>query len=517
LDIQTWALLVPEYPIAKIDMNRCLYTAKVILLGLVTSQVLSSIQVYLSNADLYWKLTSIRDAGYLVVPNQQIIHRLQEFSPAFLGGLFFTLTVGTSLSLISFAAAWIWLRLLFRDRFVLILFFLLWLGCLIGVTREGFCPMVTSYFLVIPPVVFWATLKWGPAEHKQKTWLHRMIHVVSIVLLTLLWVSQVDSHMFLDMRDNLLLSNSLGRRINDFYYEYTFYPAEVFKSLDDKILKTCNLAYIEQISLGPTLEKALANHDYLNIGGHEAVDLEITQEGKELFFQHEGMTVLRVTPQDFLSSPGEVLKKFSFKTDKHAFFRQFTFLSLLVGFPITLYVILQALIYTTSSFFLTPRLSSIISTILCLLFGMAFLIPLHLSRAKETDVKELAKALESERWQERVAALKIMQKREIDVGTFEAYQKMRESPHIPERYWLARALEINRKPQTYEDLVVFLDDPSPNVVSMAFYAFSQRGDKRAIDEILKRIEASDSWYNQWYAYKALRKLGWKQNRSKQGL
>jgi len=53
-----------------------------------------------------------------------------------------------------------------------------------------------------------------------------------------------------------------------------------------------------------------------------------------------------------------------------------------------------------------------------------------------------------------------------------------------------------------------------NVVSMAFYALGQRGDRQAIKEILTRIETSKHWYNQWYAYRALRRLGWKQSRPK---
>jgi HEAT repeat protein len=48
---------------------------------------------------------------------------------------------------------------------------------------------------------------------------------------------------------------------------------------------------------------------------------------------------------------------------------------------------------------------------------------------------------------------------------------------------------------------------------MAFYGLGQRGDWRAVSEILKRIKTSDHWYNQWYAYKALRALGWKQKKS----
>lgn len=500
---------------ARINIHRCAYAAKAILLGLLTAQVLSTIQVYLSNADLHQRLTSIRDAGYLIVPNQQIMHSLQEFGPAFFGGLFFTLTVGAGLSLISFAGAWVWLRLVFRNRVLLALFLLLWAGCLIGLNRAGFCLMVTSYFLVIPPVVFVATLRSAPGKNKQKAWFSGVIHCVPIVLLALLWASQLSGQVFVEIRDNLLLSNSLGRKVNDFYYKYTFYPAEVFKSLDNKTLKACNLEHVRQGSILASLENALLHYDYLNVGNTEAVDLEIAQEGSDLLFQNKGKTILRVTLQGFLSSPGRVLREFSIKCDQHALFRQFTFLCLLLGFPLCLYVILQALICIITSFFLHPTTSSIIATFVCLLFGIALLVPLHVSQAQETDVKDFAKWLQSESWKERVAALKLMQQKGIDVGTFGAYQKIRASRYIPERYWLARALGISRLPETYEDLVAFLDDPSPNVVSMAFYALGKRGDTGTIEEIIKRIEASNNWYNQWYAYKALRNLGWKQIKSKQ--
>jgi hypothetical protein len=95
-------------------MNRCFYAAKAILLGLFSAQILSTIQVHLSNADLYQQLTLIRDAGYLAMPNQQIMDSLEEFGPAFFGGLFFTLTAGAGLCLLSFVAAWVWDRILGR-------------------------------------------------------------------------------------------------------------------------------------------------------------------------------------------------------------------------------------------------------------------------------------------------------------------------------------------------------------------------------------------------------------------
>jgi hypothetical protein len=496
-------------------MNRCLYAAKVVLLGLLTAQVLSTIQVYLSNADLYSKLRSISDAGYLAIPNQHVMDSLRALSPAFFGGIFFTLTVGASLSLVPFAVAWIWLRLLSRKRRFLIPFLLLWFGCLVYINRGGLCPMVTGYFLIIPPVVFAATYRWDPEQTKPKARLNGIMHIVPILLLALLWASQLGNDMFVDIRDNLLLSNPFGRKVNDFYYKYTFYPAEVFKPLADKTLKTCHLEPVKQRPTMQSLENTLRNHDYLNVGRHEAVDLGIAQEGEDLLFQNQGETVLRITPQDFLSRSGEVLRDFSSRIDIYGFFRRFTFLSLLVGFPVALYVILQTLICAASSLFLNPRPSSIIATVFCFLFGVLLLVPVHLSKAKKLDERNVSQALESDRWQDRVAALKIVQDEPIDVATFTTYQKMRHSPHVAERYWLARALGRSRKPEALDDLIAFLDDPNPNVASMAFYALGKQGDPRAVSEIMTRIEVSDSWYNQWYAYKALRNLGWKQTGSKQ--
>jgi len=48
---------------------------------------------------------------------------------------------------------------------------------------------------------------------------------------------------------------------------------------------------------------------------------------------------------------------------------------------------------------------------------------------------------------------------------------------------------------------------------MALYALGLRRDPRAIRPILDKIENSEDWYCQLYAYKALRSIGWKQTKS----
>jgi len=308
-------------------MNRCPCAVKVLLPGL-------------SNSRFYHSLIAIKAAGYLPIPNQQIIHGLQGFGTAFFGGVFFTFTAGAGLSILTLAAFWIWDRLFLRNKFVLILISLFWIGCLLQVNGQGFCPLVTSYFLVIPAVVIMAALRCMPSQRNQSIWLDGIVQIIPIILLALLWTSQINSHLFLNLRDHFLLSNSLGIKINDFYYKYTLYPAEVIKSLDQKILKTCNLEHIKEQRTKELLENELLNHDYLNVGNDLTIDLNIEENNSILVFKNKDKTILKTTLNEFLFIPQNILKKFSLKSDRHRFFRQFTLLSLLIGFPIILFIML---------------------------------------------------------------------------------------------------------------------------------------------------------------------------------
>ena len=493
--------------------NRFPYTAKALLLGLLIAQVIATIQVYLSNLDLYRNLSLIKAAGYLTIPSQHTMPSLQNFAPAFLGGLFFTLSVGAGLSLLSLGAAWLWHRVFSRNRYILIFFSLFWLCSLVVLNNRGFTVGATCYFLVIPPVTFLATLRWMVPRPVKREWGHGMVHSIPVVVLALLWASQIDSSFFVDFRDICLLSNPVGIKINDFYYDYTLYPAEVFKSLDQKLLKTCTVQDLKNESLHARVEMELLDQDYLPVKTDDTVDLKVVQDDGMLAFKHDEKTILQTTLSDFLAEPTTPLKKFSAKSDRNAFFRQFSFFSLVIGLPLVLYLLLHALISFLCSFFLGVRTSSLIASVLCLIAGLSILIPFHYMRGTDINLKDVSQALASQSWQEQVAALKIIERKGLEVSSFQPYPKLLASPHIPARYWLARALAVSRRPETYRNLLALLDDPHPNVVSMAFYGLGQRGDRRAISEILTRIKSSDHWYNQWYAYKALRALGWKQRKS----
>jgi HEAT repeat protein len=95
----------------------------------------------------------------------------------------------------------------------------------------------------------------------------------------------------------------------------------------------------------------------------------------------------------------------------------------------------------------------------------------------------------------------------------ENYQNWLASPYIAERYWYVRALGANRSTAAGKALMTALDDPNTNVVCMAYYSLGRSGNTNVIDELKKRILSSNKWYEQFYAYRAIRALGWQQSKT----
>jgi Ca2+/Na+ antiporter len=491
-------------------MKRLWYIARAMIVGLLTTQVLATIHVYFSDINLYRTVSAIQDAGYLAIPNALISPTLKDLKPAFCGGIFFMLSLGAGLSLAAIMCAWAWDRLFARKKAVLALFVFIWLVPVFAVNDKEVSPMVTAYFFAVPLVVFAATVQWMPREQGTQKWLPSLVPFLPIALLTIIWSVQADRLLFLDIRDFLLLSNPVGQQVDRFYYRYTLYPAAVFKTLEQKTLKTCRVTGAMNHPEKQRIESVLLSHDYLPVSMNGPVDLELEQSESRLAFRHKDKTVFAFDAEAFLAKPAETLRRFSHETDGNALFRLATIVSLLIGFPVFLYIAVFALIHFVGGFVAETTRASMIAGVACFVMGLALLAPLRLGRSGDIKAEDLPRALRSDRWQERVAALRTVVEEGLEIGDLCDYTPLLTSAHLPERYWIAKALGISRQPATYPNLLKLLDDPHPNVVSMTFNGLGQRGDRRAIGTILKRLAISDHWYNQWYAYRALRALGWKQ-------
>ena len=488
-------------------------TTGAILLGLVVAQIIASLQVYHSNVDLYRTLAAIGNAGYLVVPNAKVMAGLRGAGPAFFGGLFFTLSIGAGLSVIAIAGAWIWDRVCRRNRSAMATFLVCWVVAIAAVNSNGFALFDTLYFVAVPPAVFIFMVKRMSPQQGVKVLRWEAIHLIPIALLAVLWLPQIGKGAFLDVRDNLLFSNAIGTGLSDSYYRYTLYPAQAFKSFEQKQLKTCRLhdEEVHPVKASP-IERVLLRFDYLPVGGDGPVDLDLIVEGEKLRFEHDGRFVFTKTDKEFLTSPLEDLKEYSHRVDRHRFLRRATYWSLILGSPILLYLLLYGFFRRVALLLLSLRATSILASCCCLAVGLGLLLLSFSGGAAVSSKADIGRVLETSSWRNRVQALRAIRQQGLDVSRYPQYTAMLTSPHIPERYWLVRALAASRNRKTYDDLLHFLDDPNQNVVYVTYYVLGQRGDRRAVGEIIKRINDSERWYNQLYAYQALRALGWMQKK-----
>jgi hypothetical protein len=499
-------------------MIHFLFLCKILLLGLSIAQVLATIQVYLSNLEYCTFLTAVQDAGYLAVPNEHVIPTLQHLGPAFCGGLFFTLTAGASLTLTSLGLAWAWDRLFSRSRNLLYLLLTLLLLCLVSANMRGFSPLITAYLLFVPVVVFRFTLKWLPEQRGDERPSHILYSVIPFLVVALTLVvwqpSGGNTDPFLAIRDSLLLSNPIGRKVNAFYYENSLYATRVFESSRQQLIRSCRLDDVPDPLLRTRITRALLSRDVLPLEDIERPDVSISLSDKGLSFYEEGKLLLTSPLRVFLSNPAEPLKEVYERTAGHTFLLRFIMFSLFFLGALLLFCCTYVPIYLLSGLFLksTPRAikAGILWPVAFLSVFLAFRTPASESLFNR---KHLSEAMNSDIPHSRINALKYILRNKIDIAGFPAYPSMVTSQHIPERYWLAKALGVSRTRETQKSLYRLLDDPHFNVVCMAIDSLGRRGSRGDVPRILGKMQASDNWYEQWYGYRAIRRLGWQQKES----
>jgi hypothetical protein len=486
------------------------FPAPEMLLGLALAQVIATLQVHASNLSLFAKMTAVAAAGFQPVPSATVLPRLAGFEAAFGGGILFTLSVGAGISLSSMAAAWLWDRFLRRRRFGIASLIGLWAVVLLGMNRQGFDLWVALYFAVIPPPVFTQTLKYFRVPGRpggNRFWLSRGIPIAGLALV---WFTQYDRSLFIDVRDHLLLSNPFGVGVSSFYYRYTLYPAEVFKPLQQRQIKAVVLTPAGHSLPPDAVARKLIQNDYLPVTAGSETDLEVERQEDRLRFVHRGVSVMDIPVERFLSAPHRTLEKLSSVTDRWEAFRGFTFWCVLLAFPIAIYTLAFGCLRLLAGLILRERVAELVASGVCLMIGLGIFVYYFASRESISHPEEVEAALRSEIWQKQTAALKAMHEYHLDVCDFPGRAELGFNPHPQVRYWLGRAWAESRCAQASAELLRLLEDPHLNVRNMALEGLAQRSERSAVGAILRNLQGSQEWYEQFYAYRALKALGWKQ-------
>ncbi|MBW1989921.1 MAG: HEAT repeat domain-containing protein, partial [Deltaproteobacteria bacterium] len=202
------------------------------------------------------------------------------------------------------------------------------------------------------------------------------------------------------------------------------------------------------------------------------------------------------------------LEAFSERTDTHGGVRTLTHYALLFGFPLFLYLAGFAMVEGVLLCLRVPGATAA-AAVACLAIGLLALVPV--TRVAADFQAGEAPALAAKDSPARlVAGIKGYVENNQTICSLGFYHALVAHPDPAVRYWTARALRTSPCPQTLDDLVALAGDPHRNVQCKALESLGYRGGPRARDTVLHVLRASDDWYVQMYAYRAARRLGWRQ-------
>lgn len=478
-----------------------------VLGGLLTAQIIATGLVYRANMHLYEKIQTATNAGYFAIPAGPATATLTSLKSAILGGVFYTLSIGVGLTLTTWAALTLWHMLFKRNMRILGAFVMLWAGLLFWINAKAVTVFPSLFCILIPLAT--AIILLTRTKTDLFCWHRiRMVPVAALVLLTAIWATQLDTQLFIAIRDHVLLSNPVGRSVNDFYYRYTLYPAESFKSLSQMTMRSYHIETPHDARLMNQVTRRLAQFDMLYLPKTKRPDLLLSIEQDRMTVTTPSGEKIETDLKAALAKPRQWLQQLSQQSDRHAPLRRLTLGGLLLGFPILLYIMVYGGARIIAGMVLENNTATFIASGVSLMIGLVLFIPMLGNRPTTVTEDNISQNLAADEWSHRVAALRYIEKKKLDIGRYPRYQHLLESPLVVERYYLARALASSRSQATYNDLKSMLSDNHPNVTCQVYYALGKRGLRTAIAPILSQIAISDHWYTQWYGYRALRRLGW---------
>jgi hypothetical protein len=486
--------------------------------GLLIAQLIATGFVYLSNLEVHQMVLAAKASGYVVIPHGGAAAALTAWRAAIWGGLFYTLSIGVGLTLATWALWHLWTLVFHQNKRLIFALIGLWAAVLVAANLNGLVLFPSLFCFLVPLGTLGCLYKFGPIPSEQNRLLW-IIPAATLGLLTAIWATQLNQNLFIAIRDHLLLSNPAGRSVNDFYYRYTLFAAQAFKSVYQKTVRTYHLEGDIDERETKKLTTRLLRLDLLHLPQLKRPDLTIgiSKTAIVLSDRHGHRSEEELT--SFLKSPEKLLKSFSRASDRYRSLRRMTLYGLLFGFPILLFVGVYAFVRIgiellfIRGFGCSEKQATFGASLVCLIVGIGLYGPMHADSTGPLSKENLPDALTADAWPMRVAALRHIEKQSLELADYPQYRALLNSAMPVERYWLARALAASRSRSTFTDLISLVEDHHPNVRCQVYYALGKRGNRRAIQIIKAHMFDSDHWYTQWYGYRALRRLGWHQGLS----
>lgn len=484
------------------------------LIGLAISQIISTYHVYMANLQLANQIQCLQASGYFVIPNVHVLPQLESLDIAFIGGLFFTGSIGLGIIILALFVSWFWVNIAQKNKLFLIIILFQWLLAIYFANINGLS--VFTFYLGIMLPLLSAIIIIIPKTSKKLVPNPKLFWCLPILFMCIVGFGAGRSVSFLSIRDYLLLPNELGHQLNDLYYRYTLYPGEIIKPFALKQQKTCYISaekneakrYIKAV------ERKCILYDYLPVSENNMASIVLKIAPPHILFQIKEHTVVKTDIMDFLREAKSIFTQFSEQTDVNDFFRVCILLSLVLCAPILLYILIMQGLFGFFGFMRIPAFvcQFLVVGIMFVLIGLIILqMPVNFDKnASQKDWQQALKsAYHQKDWRQAVVLLKSNTFTQTRGDHQLALKWLEQTNHPVLKYWLIRFLSDSKIATDNTIFLNYLSDPDVNVACQALFALGRQRDRNLIPPIKRFAKDCHHWYVQMYAYRALKRLGWR--------
>ncbi|MGA1864712.1 MAG: HEAT repeat domain-containing protein [bacterium] len=524
-----------------------------LFIGFISGEIMGWVLVADSNKTLLAEQQWMVENDYIAVPGINYDREIKSWKTHFAGGLFFGLSIGLCYAFIWSLFFWIilnfkqdlwrFLCILFHEIDLLI-FFIIWIsfyGFIFYLVPAFFKLLYNLFitgswafglFLLIVPFVLYTLLLITKFYKKEKTnFIKTMPYIAgflgTIIMVSILIAPSLTGRDFVRIRDGLFGRIAWGRRISDFYYHNTLYPARVIKTFDQRLQRFLRIDANDFDETEFEQLKRIFIWRDIFIGEDAPSDTVIKKDketGNMIIISKKHGLRIETSLENFFKDPKKILKQYDIGTDSAAPLRMVVRLSLFNIWPFMgIFLIYFFLIFICRLFF--KRSSSTrdaffaFFSILLLIISFRYLmVPKNIS----LDTENLLDTIEGNDSGNKITSImalweRIGKDKEMAGHFSEHFIKMLDDPDPIIRKWGIDFLTLSDEKKAINIIIRLLNDPDTNVAYHAARSLGKFEVKEAREPLLKILEGKREWYLKTTAYIALRETGWSQLSLKRNL
>ena len=513
------------------------------ILGILLGEILGVILVSRNNQQLLLEQITISQLGYIAVPGANSLSQMQSFTTYLAGGLFFALTIGLGYGIFWGLLFGFFTLFYYKGQAIakLVIIVFIWALAAVKFQKEAFPFSVHLFLLIFPTFLWFLSLKYEKHDNTNfmSFWKNCLLFFFFLFLLGGLLLKspyfdqEVYSVDFTQIRNRILLSTTIGQKIDKFYYDYTLYPARVIKPLNNRLQ---NVVFLNTENLSKDkftkLQNILKRRDWFPVTsasmGKAETRINLEDSADQLHFywnkkwEKEEETyepAYTISYQEFIKSPSKHLKKYSESVYPYNFLKLSCGLSLFIVIPLGLALFLFFILSVPIQRLLREKeLGFIKETLLFLgIFLFIFGVSHFYGKKKYTlpkDAPQLWQIVEGEKKGDRLGALNHLEEI-LTPQSSQAYQSnitslIKDSNPVVRLFGAQLLAKFPNKKIAIPPLRSLLKDENINVVYTAATSLGKLYTKETKEILLDILQSDQEWYVKMKIYCTLKKKGWRQ-------